>query len=253
MTENKWDISQRIFIIVIVFLVGLLGFWGFRMYEIWNSAHGNYAREISVDGIGKTYVIPDIAEVTLGVTTDAATSDEAVKQNTKKINAVMEALNSFKIEKKDIQTTGYYLNPKYNWTQDKGSVQDGYTLNQTILVKVRDFAKVGEILAKTTKAGANTVGGVNFTIDDPEKGKAEARAEAIKKAKAKALVIADQAGLSLGDVVNYYEYGDAYLSYGKGGYAMAEGGGGGEMAVVPVIEPGQNEVNMTVNLTYKLR
>lgn len=251
MVENKWDVTPRMFILVIVFLVGLLAFWGFRMYEIWNSAHGNYAREITVEGNGKTYVIPDVAELTLGVTTDAATSDEAVKQNTKKINAVMEALNSFKIDKKDIQTTGYYLEPKYNWTQDKGSVQDGYTLDQTILVKVRDFTKVGEVLAKTTKAGANTVGGVYFTIDDPEKGKAEARAQAIEKAKAKAETIADQAGLSLGDVVNYYEYGGSDY-YGKGGYAMAEGGGGGEMAAAPVIEPGQSEVNLTVSLTYKL-
>ena len=244
------DVSKRVFIMLIVFLVGLLGFWSFRMYEIFRNSNGNYAREISVDSIGKAYVLPDVAEITLGVNTEAKTSDAAIADNTKKMNAVIEAIAKFNIDKKDIQTTGYYLNPKYNWTEDKGSVQDGYTLDQTILVKVRDFAKVGEILAATTKAGANVVSGVNFTNDDLEKAKTEARTIAIAKAKEKAKAIAEQAGLKLGKMVNYYEYTDTPYDYGKGGMMMAEGGGG---AAVPVIEPGQKEVALTVTLTYKLK
>lgn len=250
--DNHLDVSKRVFIMLVVFLVGLLGFWSFRMYEIYNTSNGNYAREISVDAEGKAYVLPDVAEITLGVNTEAKTSDIAIKENTKKMNAVMAALATFTIDKKDIQTTGYYLNPKYNWTQDKGSVQDGYTLDQTILVKVRDFAKVGDILAATTKAGANVVSGINFTNDDLEKAKSEARSIAIAKAKEKAKGIAEEAGLKLGKMVNYYEYLNADGDYGKGGMMMAEGGGGGGVPS-PVIEPGQKEVVLSVTLTYKLK
>jgi len=253
MGTEKLDVSKRVFIMLIVFLVGLLGFWSFRMYEIYRNSNGNYAREISVDAEGKAYVLPDVAEITLGVTTEAKTSDVAIADNTKKMNAVIEAIAKFNIEKKDIQTTGYYLNTRYNWTESQGSVQDGYTLNQTILVKVRDFAKVGDILAATTKAGANVVSGVNFTNDDLEKAKTEARAIAIEKAKEKAKAIAEQAGLKIGKMVNYYEYMTSpYDYYGKGGMYMAEGGGVSESAA-PVIEPGQKEVALTVTLTYKLK
>jgi len=254
MAEGKHDVSQRMFVLLLVFLVGLMGFWAFRMYEFWNNAHGNYTREITVDGSGRSFVVPDVAEVTLGVTTDAATSDAAVTANTKKVNAVMDALKTFKIDAKDIQTTGYYLNPKYKYSPDGTSSNDGYTLNETVLVKVRDFTKVGEILAVSTKAGANTVGGVNFTVDDAEKGRAEARAQAIEKAKAKAAIIADQAGFSLGDLVNYYESPGAMPYYdAKGGYAPMAAEGGGGVVNSPQISAGQQEVNMTVNLTYKLR
>lgn len=251
--DGKLDVSKRVFIMLVVFLVGLIGFWAFRMYEIYRNANGNYAREISVDAEGKAYVLPDVAEITLGVNTEAKTSDGAIAENTKKMNAVMTELAKFNIDKKDIQTTGYYLNPKYNWTEDKGSVQDGYTLDQTVLVKVRDFTKVGEILAATTKAGANVVSGVNFTNDDLEKAKSEARAIAIEKAKEKAKAIAEQSGLKVGKMVGYYEYMTSpYDYYGKGGMYMAEGGGMSESAA-PVIEPGQKEVALTVTLTYKLK
>jgi uncharacterized protein YggE len=251
--ESKLDISPRLMVLVVAFLVGLLGFWVFRMVEIYKTVTGtNPPPSISVEAEGKGYIIPDVAEVTLGVTTDAKTSESAIKDNTKKMNAVMAEITKLGVDKKDIQTTSFYLNPKYNWTQDQGSIQDGYTLTQQVLVKVRDFAKIGDLLATTTKAGANMVGGINFTVDDLEKAKTDARTQAIAKAKEKAKEIAKQSGLDLGEVINYYEYQSNYYDYGKGGggYAMAEGGGSPSAA--PIIEPGQQEVDLTVTLTFKL-
>lgn len=242
LNDGKFDVSRKVLTILILALVGLAAYLPFRIYEIWNGINGNYSREISVDGDGKAYVIPDTAEVTLGVTTDAKTSDVAIQENTKKINAVMEVLKKFNIDKKDIQTTGYYLNPKY----DMRSEISGYTLNQTLLMKTKDFTKVGDILVASAKAGANVVGGISFTKDDLEAAKSEARAIAIAKAKEKAKSIADQAGFKLGKMVNYYEYYNyPYQDYGKGGGDM----GGG---AVPVIEPGQNEITITASLTFKL-
>ncbi|MFA5948440.1 MAG: SIMPL domain-containing protein [Candidatus Gracilibacteria bacterium] len=253
-TTPHWEVPKRLYVLIVIFLLFLVSFWSFRMYEIYNTATGGYPREISIEGKGKAYAIPDVAKISLGVTTDGATSEVTVLDNTKKINAIMAELENFKIDKKDIQTTNYYLNPKYDYTPDKGNFQNGYTLSQNIEIKVRDFTKIGDIIAKTTKVGANMVGGINFTVDDTDKAKAEARVQAIAKARENAKSIADAAGLKLGKVLSYYEYVDAgYPDYGKGGGMMASSADvGGPMPVSPTIEPGQQEVSITVNLSYRI-
>lgn len=250
--SNPFEISNRVFTILVVFLVGLVTFWGFRVYEIYNAATGNYPREISVEGIGKAYITPDVAKITLGVNTKGKTSESTLAENTKKINAMMDALAALGIAKEDIKTTGYYLNPNYEYTDIKGSYQDGYILDQTIEVSVKDFAITGDVISKTATAGANMVGGINFTTDDKETAKAEARADAIKNAKAKAEQIADQTNLKLGKVVSFYEYENYTGDYGKGG-------GGIEMMAAesvapqpPTIEPGKQELSLTVTLGYKV-
>lgn len=251
-TNGKWDISNRMFVLVLLLLIGVLGFWTMRGTEILNNIRGNYPREISVDAQGKGYVIPDVAVVNLGVTTKGKTSEETVAENTKKINEVMKVIKDLGVEDKDIKTVGYYLNPSYNWTEKEGSVQDGYELSQTLEVKIRDFDKVGDLISKVTTAGANTMGGVNFTADDTEKAKADARKEALAKAHEKAKLIEEQTGLKFGKVLSYYEY-DATDQYGKGGYSMVAAEGGGGMEAAPTIQPGQQEIILNVTLTYRIR
>lgn len=249
-TPNKFDISNRVFTILVIFLIGLVGFWSFRAFEIWSMTSGNYPpREISVEGKGTALVTPDIARVTLGVNTQGKNSKDIVKENTKKINDIMKALTDLGIEKKDIKTTSYYLNPNYQYTETKGSVQDGYMLDQSIEVTVRNFEIIGDVIAKSTEVGANTIGGANFTVEDPETAKAEAREKAIKNANKKAQQMADATGFKLGKVTSFYEY-ETYPEYGKGGM------GGDIMAMeevpTPTVEPGQQEVSLTVSLSYRI-
>lgn len=253
-SENqKFEVSGRIFVILLVALVGLMMFWAFRMYEIYNNSNGNYGREISVEAEGKAYVTPDVAMLNLGVYTKADTAAKAVEENTVQMNKIIEELTKAGVEKKDIQTASYYLNPDYKWTDKDGSVPDGYVLDQSVTVKIRDFTKIGAIMASATTAGANTIGNLQFTIDDKESAKEKAREEAITKAREKGEKIAAQTGLKLGKVVNYYEYEDYYAadSYAGPYMAMAEGGGGGIPA--PDVQSGQQEVKLRVTLTYKLR
>jgi len=251
--KSKFEVSGRVFAMLLVALVGLMAFWGFRMYEIYNNSNGNYSREISVDAEGKAYVTPDVATLNLGVHTKAATAAKAVEENTLQMNKIITELTNAGVEKKDIQTASYYLNPDYKWTDSNGSTPDGYVLDQSVTVKIRDFAKIGSIMASATTAGANTIGNIQFTIDDREKAKEKAREEAIAKARSKAEGIAEQTGLKLGKVVNYYEYEDYYAmdTYAGPYMAMAEGGGGGMPA--PDVQSGQQEVKLKVTLTYKLR
>ena len=117
-------------------------------------------------------------------------------------------------------------------------------------MKLTDFDLLGQVIADSSAAGANVVGGVEFTVEDPEMAKAEAREEAVAEAKEKAEQIAATSGLKLGDVVNYYEYSSGGESYYPMMYeadaVKAEGS-------VPSIEAGQEEVSLTVTLTYQLR
>lgn len=254
--SNPIEFSNRVFYLTIIFLVAIVTYVGFQSYGIWKNDPLNYPREIYVEGTSKTTVVPDIARLTLGVTTEAKTSEEAVTENTKKMNAVMEVLKNAGIEEKDIKTIGYSLNPNYAYPENKAPVQSGFRLDQTLEVTIRDFNKIGDLIAATTKAGANTMGGVNFIVEDRDAAKSKARAEAIAKAKEKAELIAEQADLDLGKVINYSEYDSSPYpyDYGKGGYAESDVTM--DMAVPPVapnIQPGEQEITLTVNLTYRVK
>ena len=81
----------------------------------------------------------------------------------------------------------------------------GYTLEQDVQVKIRDFTKIGDILSAATSSGANVVGDLQFTIDNPEQFKEQARAQAIAQAKSNAQNLAKESGLNLGKLINVYE------------------------------------------------
>jgi uncharacterized protein YggE len=131
----------------------------------------------------------------------------------------------------------------------------GYTVTQTVKVKVRDFAKIGDIMSGVVKNGANNVSSLSFTIDDPAKLQDEARAKAIAEAKSRAEEIAKAGGFKLGKLV---AIDDMNGIYGYKMYDSAVGRGGLEMsanasAPVPAIEPGSEEVTINVVLRYQIR
>jgi uncharacterized protein YggE len=250
-------LSLNVFILCSILAFAVITFLGFRVYEIWNNSNGSYPREITIDAIGKSFVTPDTAIINIGVVSEGETPEIVTKDNNEKMNKIFEMVKSHGVKEKDIKTTNYYLNPKWEWNEKKQeSIQNGYELNQNITIKVRDINNSGEIIAKVTSAGANLVGGISFVIEDEEKAKKEARDLAINAAKEKAQLIASQTGIKLGKVLNYYEYTDSYY----GGYANAVstdmGMGGGlikEEMAVPTISAGQQEVTLHVSFTYRIK
>lgn len=208
--------------------------------------------QFTASATGRVFAKPDIANIMIGLKTEAKkTAAEAVKENTNKMNEVTAELKKLGIEERDIKTTNYSLNPFYDW-KDGVQALKGYEVYQNLTVKVRDLNKIGEVIAKTTEKGANQVGGINFTIDDPDELRNQARAEAIAKAKAKGLKIAEIAGLKLKEVVNVYENNVQYpeMYYGKD-MALGLGGGGGVPS--PEISAGENEVVVEVTVAWKVK
>lgn len=209
---------------------------------------------ITVSGEGRAFAVPDIAEISVGVSTGRqATAAAAMEKLKTDMDSVIAAAKEEGVEEKDIRTESFWLNPAYDW-QDGRQIPRGFEASQSVRIKVRDIDNVSAVLGATTAGGANQAGSVNFTVDDPEEKRAEAREEAIEEAKAKAEVLADQLGVSLGEIKSFNEgFGGGVpppIYYER----MAVGMGGGSDAAnqASPLPAGEQEMVVTVNITYEL-
>jgi len=205
-----------------------------------------YKNMISVSGEGKVVAKPDIGQVSLSVISDALTVAVAQKDNTDKMNKITQAMKDLGVKEEDLKTTSYNIMPRYQYTAGR-SIIIGYEVTQTLDVKIRDLAKVGDILGQAAAAGANQVGSLSFIFDDPEALQSEARQKAITQAKQKAKDLAGSLGVGLGKVVSFSEnsVGQPIPMYASD--ALGKGGG-----AVPEIQTGQNEIRINVYLTYEI-
>lgn len=210
-------------------------------------------RSMTVSAEGKTLVSPDIATTSFSVVSRGLNPQELAGRNNELVSQAIDFVKSQGVEAKDIRTTGYNLQPNYEYDEARRvSFISGYTLTQTVTLKVRDLPKVGEILGGLPELGINQIGGVSFGVDEPEKYLAEAREEAFQIAREKAEAMARASGVRLGKVLNVSEYGGPVYPY----YAerSAYGLGGADLAVpAPTIEPGSEEITVNVNITYSLK
>lgn len=239
--KNKYAILISVFI---VFLVSLIVWVGVDV----NNKIKKGENTISVSATGEVYAKPDVALTSFSVVTEAKTVSEAVAENTEKMNAVIDLIKEQGIEAQDLKTIAFNIYPRYDW-QEKGGkrVLRGYEAYQTLRVKIRNMEKIGVILQGATNQGANQVGDLQFTIDEPDKLQEQARAQAIEKARAKAKELAWQLGVRLGKVVQFSE-GGVFPAFYMAEEMKAGIGGGGE----PQIETGENKISVTVTITYEI-
>lgn len=210
------------------------------------------SRAITVSAEGKTIASPDIAETSFSVVSQGKNPDELSSENNMKMSAVIQNLKSQGIDEKDIKTSGYNLSPDYQYDEStKRSYISGYTLKQTVLVKIRDLAKAAKVVGGVTPLGVNQIGGISFTVDDPEKFFSQARTDAFAKAQKKAKEMAAQNGARLGKVLSISEYQNAPIPYMMNERAFA-GAGMSAPAALPTIEPGTQDVKVQVSVTYAL-
>jgi uncharacterized protein YggE len=168
----------------------------------------------------------------------------------KNMQNIIDATKSSGVAEKDITTSGFSLNPVYDYTTG-GQIPRGFEASQTLTVKVRDLDKVGDVLTAVTAAGANQAGGVSFGIDNPDAVQAEARAMAIEKAKAKAQVLAKSLGMSLGRITSFSEGSNGY--YPPAPMMMRAEAYADSKAANLELPAGEQDVTSQVTLTYELR
>jgi uncharacterized protein YggE len=221
-------------------------------------------RSFSVNAEGKATSIPDVAKFSYSVITEGGKNiKDLTDKNTTKSNDIIAFLKGSSIDKADIKTTAYSVEPRtqyYNCIADMSGLTKscppseivGYTIRQSVEVKVRDFSKIGDILNGVVVKGANNVSDLQFTSDDPTSTEDMARANAIKKAIEKAHGVARAGGFKVGRLLsieesNYYAP-MPYYSMDARVEKMSVGGG-----VAPAIEAGSQETKVNVTLRYEIR
>ncbi len=215
---------------------------------------------ITVSGEGKVSAVPNLATISFTISENATTASAAQDAATKKINVALAVLKDLNIDEKDIKTSSYNVYPRYSNQApcyaypcpDYEQKIIGYSASQTVEVKVRDTDETGTVLAQLGDAGVSNLYGPNFTVEDPEALVAEAREEAIKKAREQARELASQLGVRVVRIVNFSEGGYPMPYYFKTEAAMDSANGrGGSPA--PAIPAGENEIVVNVSITYEIR
>lgn len=205
---------------------------------------------IGVSGTGRVTVQPDTAIASVGVDITAPTLSEATKQASEKMTAVINAIKAQGVDAKDIQTTSYNVYPITNQPKQGESSQiTGYRVSNIVTVKIRDIDNVGKVLDAALEAGANSVNGVFFTVNDPSKAQDEARTLAVKDAMAKAETLATAAGVKVGNIISITETSGGvvpvYRSAFESAPAPAAGGAG-------PVETGSTEITANVEMHFEI-
>ena len=210
-------------------------------------------RTLTVTGTAEVTVKPDICYMTFSINTqNLKKAIDAYRMNNETSDKVRSAVKSAGIEDKDIQTTNYSIAPQYRLDdKTKKRIFEGYTVNHTLSVSVRNLEKVSDILDAAVTSGASEVSGINFMVENPKKYTSGIRIDAIKAARAKAEIIAKETDVKLLKPLSIYE-----SEPGGWGRYFAQSNVSMDMtrtaeAEAP-LEPGQAKLTHTITITYEI-
>jgi len=163
---------------------------------------------LDVSAEGRTTRVPDVATIRAGVVSQAATAAAALSDNAQRMNRVLAALKKAGVAPRDIATASVGLSPQYRYAENQPPVITGYQATNSVSVRFRDVAKSGVILDALVGEGANQIDGPNLAIDQPDAALDEARADAVKRARARAELYARAAGMRVTRIVSITENGE---------------------------------------------
>jgi uncharacterized protein YggE len=200
--------------------------------------------QITITGQGDIAAAPDMATLSLGVTTTAKTAREAMAENSSQLNAVLETLKSAGVEARDLQTSGLSLQPVWAGKSLSSGANgiEGYTAANQLSVRVRDLASLGATLDAAIGDGVNTLNGVQFGITTPAPLLDQARQAAFADARHRADIFAAAAGVTLGPVMTISE---------SSGYSPQPQFARASMSSTPV-ESGELSLSASVTVTWQI-
>jgi len=193
----------------------------------------------TLSATGEVRVAPDMATITTGVQTEAASAQDAMAQNRARMNQVIAALRRQGIEERHIQTSGLNLNAVYDYPQNEQPRLRGYQASNQVTIQVRDLDNLGQAIDAVVAAGANQINGVSFGLVDPRAAEDQARRLAVQSLQSKAQLYAEATGMRLIGLRTLSE-GGGYapqppVMYARAEAMMADGGAtpvqGGELVV----------------------
>lgn len=211
---------------------------------------------ITVSGEGEAAAAPDMALVSVTVLREGDTARAALDANNIAMTDVLAAMKAFGIAEKDLQTSGFSIQPRYVYADpNKGETFEpkitGYSVYNTLGVRVRDLAKVGEVLDQSVTLGVNQGGNITFVKDDVSGVMEEARKKAVENAIAKAKTITSTAGIGIGRILDMSEqsFQPGPIPMMQADMAMMKSAGAPSVPVAA----GENSYRVTVNVTFELK
>jgi uncharacterized protein YggE len=205
---------------------------------------------ISVSGTGTVTLKPDVADLHLGVLINRSTVKAAQADAAGAMTRVIAALKALGIADKDIQTSNVSLQPTYDYSTNTNPPRiTGYQMSNSVTVTVRDLAKLGDAIDNSLAAGATSLDGVTFRVDDQTAAEGQARQAAMAEAKSKADTLAAAAGVSISGVASISETSAPIpypIMYGAAGAPAAIDGS----KVATPIQTGTTDVTITVAVVY---
>ncbi|MEM9145114.1 MAG: SIMPL domain-containing protein [Pseudomonadota bacterium] len=209
-------------------------------------------RTLTVSATGEAAGVPDRAIVTLGVEQQARTAGAALRTNSTATAALIEGLRSAGVAPRQMQTSGLSLRPVYgNYGSSKSGPPriEGFTASNRLTVEIVALDSLGGVLDALVEAGANRIDGLRFTIADPAPLMAEARADAVAKARVAAETIAAAAGVTLGPIQTITEGRDGGRPQPFDGPVSALRA---EAVAVP-IERGESVIRASVSVIWQIQ
>ncbi len=203
---------------------------------------------IIVSGTGRVAVSPDVADLRLGVVVTRPTVDAARVEAASTMTAILAALDTAGVERRDVRTSLVSVQPRYDYRDGKAPLLTGYEISELVEVTVRDLERVGDVIDGTLAAGATRLDDLSFRVADPTAAEREARQRAMAEARARADVLAEAAGISVTGVVGIVEGGAAPpvpLPRMKAERMMMAAD------VSTPVEAGTTEITVSVTVTYR--
>ena len=203
---------------------------------------------IVVSGTGRVAVEPDVAELRLGVAVSRGSVEVARAAAAEAMTAILGAVVAAGVATRDVRTTLLSVQPRYDYRDGTAPTLVGYDLANIVEVTVRDLGVLGAIVDAALSAGATSLDGLSFQVDDPREAERAARLAAVAEARSRAEVLAEAAGVTIGGVADIVEGGPPPSwpgpMAGKILRATADAG-------TPV-EAGTTEIAVTVTVTFRI-
>ena len=201
---------------------------------------------IVVSGTGRVAVDPDVADLRLGVAVSRPTVEAARSAAAEAMTAILAAVTAAGVAQRDVRTTLVSVQPRYDYRDGKAPTLVGYDLTNIVEVTARDLAGLGAIIDGALSAGATSLDGLSFRVDDPRDAEHAARTAAVAEARSRAEVLAEAAGVTIAGVADIVEGGaPATCPQPKAARMLAADAG------TPV-EAGTTEISVTVTVTFRI-
>lgn len=203
---------------------------------------------LDISASGEVTRVPDIARISAGVVSQAATAVAALSANSGRMAGVLAALKRAGIADRDVQTSSVSLSPQYRYVENQAPVLTGYQASNQVTIRFREIARSGAILDMLVREGANQIAGPSLEVERPGPALDEARVIAFRNARARADIYARAAGLRVARILSISESGGDYQPpRPPPAYEMRS------MAAETKIVPGEQALSVTVMVSFELK